>query len=134
MVTIFLDFDGTVVKGPYPDMSQAVPGAIEFLKEASKKGYKIILNTYRANINEKSLQEAIGYLNSKNITIEKHLFEKKMPYPYVMIKHKTAIQHGFPIEIYIDDIAHKMPLISDGNVEYVDFKKVKEDFVKYGLF
>ena len=133
MVTIYLDFDGTVVKGPYPDMSEGVTGSIAFIKKLQGKGYKIVLNTYRANINPQVLQEAILYLDTKGVKVDGVLSSKKQPHPYKMIKHKMATQHGFPIDIYIDDIAYHMPLISDGKVEYVNYKKVEEDFVKIGL-
>jgi hypothetical protein len=60
---IYLDFDGTVVEHFYPLIGAYNPGAIEVLYLLQAKGYELILNTYRSEIKDSSLNEALHYIN-----------------------------------------------------------------------
>ncbi|MFH2094483.1 MAG: hydrolase, partial [Bacteroidota bacterium] len=46
-VKIAVDFDGTIVEHKYPDIGEEKLFAFHTLKELKKKGFKLILWTYR---------------------------------------------------------------------------------------
>lgn len=130
---ILLDFDQTCVKGPYPLIDKPVPGAIETLLLMQQK-HHIILNTYRANISQESLLEAVDYLTKRGIYLSHVLPEKKDPPDFLVSNSaKMASILKIPMDIYIDDQARFIPLISDGRREYVDWERVKKIFIKEGL-
>jgi hypothetical protein len=134
MARILLDFDATVVKGPYPLINNPVPGAIETLLLLQEK-HDIILNTYRANISPESLAEAVEYLTKRGIHLSYVLPAKKDP-PDFLVSNvaKMASILKISMDIYIDDQARFIPLISDGmKREYVDWERVKNIFIKEGL-
>lgn len=64
-ITVFLDFDGTVVEHQYPKMGRANFGAVEVIKKLQDAGHTIVLNTYRADCNDGTLEQALEYLNEK---------------------------------------------------------------------
>ena len=134
MARILLDFDETVVKGQYPLINNPVPGAIETLLLLQEK-HEIILNTYRANISPESLAEAVEYLTKRGIHLSYVLPAKKDP-PDFLVSNvvKMASILKISMDIYIDDQARFIPLISDGmKREYVDWERVKNIFIKEGL-
>lgn len=49
---IAVDFDGTIVEHRYPEIGEALPGAIEYLKEFQAKGAQLILHTMRGALDE----------------------------------------------------------------------------------
>lgn len=61
-LTIYLDFDGTVVEHAYPEIGAPNPGSLEVIRKLQEVGHIIILNTYRADIDQASLEAAISYL------------------------------------------------------------------------
>lgn len=131
MIRIFLDFDQTVVVGPYPIMDELVPGAIEGVKLLQEKGYKIILNTFRADIGRDKLKEAIHLLKENGIEIDDYLLTKVMPGTF-SLKGLKNISH-FPVTMYIDDMCPGIPKKGNGLVEYVDWERVIRAFEKEGL-
>lgn len=60
---IYLDFDGTVVEHAYPKLGRCNFGCFEVIKKLQDAGHKIILNTYRADIGDGSLEMALEYIN-----------------------------------------------------------------------
>lgn len=46
---IGIDFDNTIVINEWPEIGQALPGAIETLKELQEKGHELILYTQRTD-------------------------------------------------------------------------------------
>ena len=58
---IYLDFDGTVVEHAYPEIGADNPKALKVIRRLQDAGHHIILNTYRADLNDGSLQEALNY-------------------------------------------------------------------------
>jgi len=61
---IYLDFDGTVVEHTYPKMGRCNFGCMEVIKKLQDAGHEIILNTYRADCADGTLEQAIDYLKS----------------------------------------------------------------------
>jgi len=68
---ICVDFDGTVVDHRYPDIGEAVPGAITWLKKLQRHGARLILFTMRSNSKEGGnlLQNAVQFFEANGITL-----------------------------------------------------------------
>lgn len=60
---IYLDFDGTVVEHTFPKMGRCNFGCFEVIKKLQDAGHEIVLNTYRADIGEVPLREALSMVN-----------------------------------------------------------------------
>ena len=129
---IYLDFDQTVVVGPYPIMDEIVPGAIEGIKLLQEKGYKIILNTFRADIGIKQMFPAIDFLKNNGIFVDDHCSKKVMPGAF-NLKGLKSIAHFPTTKVFIDDMSRGVPLIGNGATEYVDWKRVIKAFKDEGL-
>lgn len=65
MLTIAVDFDGTLVENRYPKIGKPILFAFEALKKLQQEGHQIILWTYRSGV---KLQEAVEFCESKGIT------------------------------------------------------------------
>jgi hypothetical protein len=76
---IILDFDGTVVEHKYPKIGRANPGAIGTILKLQKAGHRIILNTYRADCENGTLNHAIDYLRKHGIEVDKCNTRKVTP-------------------------------------------------------
>ena len=103
------------------------PGAKEVISKLQCSGHDIIVNTYRVEIEDNSLQEAISYLNVSDLPqrISKRTSKKVQPSPW-NIEH--AIKAG---QLLIDDIAVGIPLIdapiSGGKM--VDWEVIKKQLI-----
>jgi hypothetical protein len=107
-LTIYLDFDGTVVEHQYPALGAENPHAIRVIRALQDKGHTIILNTYRADLNDGSLAEALEYLNSPSnglLPITEHTARKIHPGPFDL---RESLRFE---KLYIDDISEDIPLI-----------------------
>ena len=133
MMDIILDFDQTIVVGPYPSMDEIVPGAIEGVKLLKEHGYKIILNTFRADIGMIPLQNALSFLKQHDIMVDDFYDNKFKPGAFNL--KGIPRFNGVPInvKIYIDDISPGIPKIGNGLIEYVDWERVINAFKKEGL-
>lgn len=130
---IYLDFDGTVVEHDWPKMGVPVPHAIDIITELQKQ-YPIVLNTYRANIdNERGttgVEQAMGYLRANRIKISKVLHQKDMP-PTWDMDYFNAIQR-----IYIDDAMREIGMIPNRirpTGEMVDWNFVKRELERKNI-
>lgn len=140
-MVIYLDFDGTVVEHAYPEIGRVNFGCMEVIKKLQTAGHQIILNTYRVECNNYSLREAIDFFedsyryfknidNLDSIKITEHTFEKFNP-PTWNVKY--AIENNKPI--YIDDIAHNIPLKKSVMVNgfMVDWDCIEKELIEYNL-
>ena len=127
---IYLDFDGTVVEHYFPEIGAENPNAIQVIARLQEAGHDIVLNTYRADIDQKHVQEALDYIHSfKEIKqpIEKFLPEKLEPRAFDMEVAKESNQ------LYIDDIAEGIPMrrnivLEHGMmVDWVELEKILEE-------
>lgn len=126
-MNIILDFDGTVVVGPYPSMDEVVPGAIEGIKLLQEKGHRIILNTFRADIGIKQMGAAVDLLKNNGIRIDDYMNKKVKPGAFNLRGLKSIA--SFPTtKVFIDDMSINIPKIGNGIVEYVDWKRVMKAF------
>ena len=121
---IYLDFDGTVVEHEYPDIGAYNNGSFDVIRKLQNAGHEIILNTYRADCNNGTLEEAVKYLNASGKIEAIEYFEdvKISPEPWVWELHKqTNI-------IFIDDITPEIPMIENPTgYSRVDWQKVDEE-------
>jgi len=101
---ICIDFDGTIVDHRYPDIGEAVPGAIEWLRRLQHRGALLILFTMRADEpGHELLSDAVRYLLAEGIEL---YGINRNPDQDVWTSSPKA--YG---EIYIDDAAFGCPLI-----------------------
>jgi hypothetical protein len=68
---ICIDFDGTVVDHRYPDLGEAVPGALEWLKKLQDHGALLILFTMRSDGGPHGpvLEQAVTFLKENGIVL-----------------------------------------------------------------
>jgi hypothetical protein len=107
-LTIYLDFDGTVVEHQYPALGAENPHAIRVIRALQDKGHTIILNTYRADLNDGSLEEALAFLSDPAHgldSISRSSAKKIHPGPFDLTESLRFDK------LYIDDIAEGIPLI-----------------------
>lgn len=64
LLTIAVDFDGTLVENNYPQIGKPILFAFETLKKLQQEGHQLILWTYRCGV---KLDEAVEYYKTKGI-------------------------------------------------------------------
>ena len=132
-MTIYLDFDGTVVEHQYPALGAENPHAFRVIRTLQDKGHSIILNTYRADLNDGSLEEALAFLNDSAHgldTISKSTAKKIHPGPFDLTESLRFEK------LYIDDIAEGIPLIPNlmvANGFMVDWLAVEDALIQVGI-
>lgn len=143
-MTIYLDFDGTVVEHVFPGMGRCNFGCFEVIKKLQDAGHEIILNTYRADIGKPELDAAMRIVNEFNWLFVKErslrddfalkpidAAEKKIYPP--MFDMKQAIKDEV---LFIDDQATGTPLkracMSNGMM--VDWDVLDLLFQQYRLY
>ena len=131
-MTIYLDFDGTVVEHHYPALGAPNPHALRVIAKLQANGNHIILNTYRADLNDGSLEEALGYLNSSGEieSITKYLEAKVNP-PRFDLEEALRLD-----ELYIDDISEGTPMRRNKALEYgmmVDWIELERLLINAGI-
>jgi len=144
-LNIYLDFDGTVVEHQFPKIGRCNFGCIEVIKKLQNAGHKIILNTYRADIDQEYLNAALKVLNEqywmllrdrklrddfKLDPITEWTPKKIHPSP---LDFKLVEQTG---ELFIDDIASKTPLKPAvmTPTRMVDWDMLDLLFLQFGLY
>lgn len=102
------------------------------IKKLQEAGHDIILNTYRANCKDGTLETAIHYLNSsdKILPITKVENQKLEPHPW---DWKYFKKNNL---IFIDDICSYIPLKMPKNAAYdiVDWAKLEEEFLLHNIY
>lgn len=86
LLTIAVDFDGTLVENRYPEIGKPIIFAFESLKKLQQEGHQIILWTYRSGT---KLQEAVEFCESKGIKF-------------------YAVNKSYPEEFYDEKISRKI--------------------------
>ena len=131
-MTIYLDFDGTVVEHHYPAIGAPNPQALCVIAKLKAKGHQIILNTYRADLNDGSLEEALAYLNSSGEIepITENLDAKVNP-PRFDLEEALRLD-----ELYIDDISEGTPMRRNMVLEFglmVDWVELERLLINAGI-
>ena len=138
-MTIYLDFDGTVVEHFYPIIGDQNPHCFEVLTKLFHAGHKIILNTKRVEFMDGSLEQAMAYIAqqisvSGNIRFQEFLSEHT---PMKIVPPEWDWNLHMETEtIYIDDICPGIPMRNNINNlgQMVDWKAIDAQFVKQGLY
>jgi len=115
MLTIAIDFDGTIVEHEYPNIGVPVSYAIEYMIAFKELGAKLILWTMRDG---KELAEAVQYCSDRGIEFD-------------AVNQSISRWSESPkaeAQIYIDDAAFGCPLnfskVAHGKRPYVDWTQV----------
>ena len=130
---IYLDFDGTVVEHAYPEIGADNPSALGVIRRLQDAGHHIILNTYRADLNDGSLEEAINYLNHPGrnlLPITEHTALKINPPAW---NWDQAVKEN---TLFIDDVSSGTPMIPNRRLPYgqqVDWKTLESWFEEKGV-
>ena len=64
LLTIAVDFDGTLVENRYPEIGKPILFAFETIKKLQQEGHQIILWTYRCG---KPLEDAVAFCKKKGV-------------------------------------------------------------------
>jgi len=114
---IYLDFDGTVVEHEYPKIGRCNFGCIEIIKKLQDSGHEIILNTYRADCANGTLEKAIKFLNEDSWAFLKDKSEEIELKPVLVHTLSKVFPQSWDWNImkmtdtiFIDDIAAGIPL------------------------
>lgn len=119
--TLAIDFDGTLVENEFPNIGAPCEGAVEFLKEMTDHGWKLILETLRTG---DDLQRAVLYCNQNNIDLW-GINENPDQSDWNDAKKVHAT-------LKIDDRNVGIPLkIGSNNKPCVDWAKVRDLFVSW---
>lgn len=118
MKTCYLDFDRTIQELAYPDtdINFLNENCIEFIKKVKEIGYKLVLNTYRADLKNGSLEQEIQSMASF-IEFDEISSNKIAP-------HKFDLSSD---QLFIDDESMGIPLKNSQKIlgaKVVDFSKI----------
>ena len=95
VLTIAVDFDGTIVAHKYPVIGEEMLFAFSTLKALEKEGHRLILWTYRAG---KELDEAVEYCKKNGI----EFYAVNKNYPEEKFDSET-MSRKIIADVYIDD-------------------------------
>lgn len=124
---IYLDIDGTVCRFAFPHIGKYNEGCQEVLYKLQDAGHQIIINSYRCDLMDDTLQEAIAFLATLKTKepITDHTIEKIMP------DHWNV---NNPPCLFLDDISIGIPTeIEKGNL-YVNWFKVDKQLEENGFY
>ena len=133
LLTIYLDFDGTVVEHAYPEIGVLNPRSFALIRKLQNAGHRIILNTYRADLADGSLQAAQDFLNDINnelLPITECTELKIQPPAW---NWEKTLEEGI---LYIDDVCDGTPMIPNIALPFgmmVDWKTLEEWFTEQGI-
>ena len=132
-MTIYLDFDGTVVEHAYPAIGSPNPRSLEVIRRLQDAGHTIILNTYRADLNDGSLEEAFVFFAGQShivLPITSHTPLKINPPAW---NWEESVISSI---LYIDDICKGTPMIPNKTLLYgqmVDWIVLESWFEDQGI-
>ena len=93
-IRVAIDFDGTIVEHAYPEIGEEKLFAFETMREMQKKGFRLILWTYRTG---SELEEAISYCREKGV--EFYAVNKNYPEE----DFDDSVSRKIDADVYIDD-------------------------------
>ena len=94
MIRIAVDFDGTIVENAFPSIGKEQLFAFETLKMLQKRGFLLILWTYRVG---RQLDEAVEFCRKNGV----EFYAVNRNYPEEV--YDETISRKIDAEIYIDD-------------------------------
>lgn len=132
---IYLDFDGTVVENAYPEIGALNPGCLDVIRKLQRANHQIILNTYRADLINGTLELAIQFLNRKML---QELFNTKESAQIKFDPPRWNLDKFIRHEIiFIDDRSEGIPLrdnIVRDTGQMVDWKLLDKKFKEFGIY
>jgi hypothetical protein len=144
-MTIYLDFDGTVVEQRYPSIGKYNEGCFTVLKKLQDAGHEIVFNTFRANCSKTSFNKALHFLNNQDIKFETSFENKESIKLNTILKfsklkvhsHWWNWNHFFDNNfIFIDDHSQGIPLKKNSSKDgwIVDWNELNEQFLNNGIY
>ncbi len=142
---IYLDFDGTVVEHQYPKMGKSNFGCLEVIKKLQDAGHEIILNSYRADCNNGTLEEAQKLLNEQCFKLLKDpaLLNEFQIKPITKYARNKLIPGNWDWNffksgnvMFIDDKSSGIPLKKAvwSHGWMVDWEIVDAQFIEHGIY
>ncbi len=131
-MTIFLDFDGTVVEHCYPSIGKINPGSFSVIKKLKDAGHEIVLNSYRGDCNDGTLESAVQFIHNNpfsELKLDSVRSTKIMPLQWSTPNKSMS-------SMYIDDISPGIPL-RDGfhpGSKMVDWQQLDKLFEEKGIY
>lgn len=119
MKIVYIDFDGTIQENSYPEIGVLNSGVHDFLWSLYAKGFRLVLNTYRIEINDDSFEIALQFIKEYNLPIFEHTERKIFPK-----KWSNTYENQF-----IDDESEGIPLRLSNRIlgkKIVDFQMLIE--------
>ncbi|HRD40143.1 MAG TPA: hypothetical protein PLC65_16070 [Bacteroidia bacterium] len=137
-MTIYLDFDGTVVEHQYPLIGSYNVGCIEVIDKLYKAGHEIVINTMRVEYDKTRLMEAVEFLNKLLSNLNNNTNKYSLSYTDSK-KDPTKWDwnlHFKTMRIFIDDVCEGIPLKNgvSTNRAMVDWEILNVEFEERGLF
>lgn len=96
IMTIAIDFDGTIVEHAYPEIGKPIPFAIDTLLQLQKDGHKLILWTVRSG---QLLQDAIDYCAERGL----YFFAENENYKGENQEKGADVSRKLGVDMFIDD-------------------------------
>ena len=96
MMTIAVDFDGTIVEHKYPEIGQEIPFATDTLKMLSKEGYRLILWSVREG---DLLNEAVEWCRARGL----EFYAVNKDYPEEKVEYNNHFSRKLKADYFIDD-------------------------------
>ena len=131
-MTIYLDFDGTVVEHFFPLMGALNPGSLDVIKKLKEANHDIILNTFRSDMEDGTLQLALDFINNQTgIHFTEHTDLKIAPgsWDWKFFEKNSVV--------FIDDLCKGIPLRKNIvllNGEMVDWPAVDKEFTEKNIY
>jgi hydroxymethylpyrimidine pyrophosphatase-like HAD family hydrolase len=94
ILTIAVDFDGTIVENRYPGIGKPILFAFETLKKLQEEGHHLILWTYRSG---KKLEEAVEFCQDKGLKF----YAVNKSYPEEIFEE--SLSRKIQADVFIDD-------------------------------
>lgn len=82
----YIDFDKTINQQNHPQIGMINEGCVMLLNKLKSLGYKLILNTYRADLKDVSLEAALVFIEHNKIKLDGVEARKIDPAPYDLEK------------------------------------------------
>jgi len=96
IMTIAVDFDGTIVTHKYPEIGEEMPFAIDTMKALINEGHKLILWSVREG---KLLQEAVDWCHRRGVDF----YAINKDYPEEDVNKNMYFSRKLKVDVFIDD-------------------------------
>jgi len=93
-IRVAIDFDGTIVEHEYPEIGEEKLFAFETLREMQKRGFRLILWTYRTG---KELEEALEFCLERGV----EFYAVNKSYPEEVFDE--TVSRKIDVDLFIDD-------------------------------